>query len=161
MSTATELLAQLARGGHTLGVAESLTGGLLADAFVQVPGASAVFRGGIVAYATDMKTALLGVDEALLAAQGPVDGQVALAMAWGAARQLRADVGLATTGVAGPEPTRQPVGTVFVAAVWANKQWVVRHAFAGGRQAIRSQAVLAAIAALATICREQVAGSVR
>ncbi|WP_318241436.1 CinA family protein [Cellulomonas avistercoris] len=111
-----ELLAALARRGWTLAVAESLTGGLVTATLVEVPGASAVLRGGVVAYATDLKATLLGVDTELLAQRGAVDPDVASAMAAGARRRLGADVGLATTGVAGPDPQDgHPPGTVHVA----------------------------------------------
>ncbi len=100
----------------TIAVAESLTGGQLAAALTAVPGASAVFRGSITAYATDLKAAVLGVDGLLLDQVGAVHGEVARQMADGVRRVCRADLGLATTGVAGPEPQDgQPVGTVFVA----------------------------------------------
>jgi nicotinamide-nucleotide amidase len=103
--------------GQTVAVAESLTGGLLAAALVEVPGASAVFRGGIVAYATDLKTSLLGVPAPLLERHGAVHPEVATAMAVGVRQRLGATFGLATTGVAGPDPADgQPVGTVYIAA---------------------------------------------
>jgi nicotinamide-nucleotide amidase len=100
----------------TVAVAESLTGGQLAAVLTAVPGASAVFRGSVTAYATDLKAAILGVDGLLLDQVGAVHGEVASQMAEGVRRVCRADLGLATTGVAGPEPQDgQPVGTVFVA----------------------------------------------
>jgi nicotinamide-nucleotide amidase len=150
MASPEELLAQLARGGATLAVAESLTGGLLADAFIQVPGASAVFRGGIVAYATDLKSTLLGVAEHLLEQVGPVDPRVALQMATGVASKCQASLGLATTGVAGPTgQAGQAVGTVFVAVAgrWqgVDVAEVRRHQLSGNRAAIRTQAVQAAL----------------
>jgi nicotinamide-nucleotide amidase len=102
--------------GATVAVAESLTGGLVAGTLAGVPGISAVLRGGVVAYATDLKTSLVGVDRALLAAGGAVQAEVALAMAEGVAARLSADIGVATTGVAGPDPQDgHPAGTVFVA----------------------------------------------
>lgn len=88
--------------GQTLAVAESLTGGAVTSALVSVPGASVGLRGGVVAYATDLKSGLLGVPADLLVEHGPVHPDVALAMARGVRRLLGADVGLATTGVAGP-----------------------------------------------------------
>ena len=102
--TAADVLAALGQAGLSLAVAESLTGGLLAATLVDVPGASAVFRGGVIAYATDVKATLLGVDPALLAERGPVDPQVAAQMATGVRVRLGADVGVSTTGVAGPDP---------------------------------------------------------
>ncbi|WP_419703142.1 CinA family protein [Promicromonospora sp. NFX87] len=114
--TAPRLLAQAAARGWTIGVAESLTGGLVTAALVAVPGASRVLRGGIVAYATDLKAGLLGVDADLLAERGAVDEAVAAQMAAGIRTATGADVGLATTGVAGPDPQDgQEPGVVFVA----------------------------------------------
>jgi nicotinamide-nucleotide amidase len=102
--------------GETLAVAESLTGGLVAAEITAVPGASKALRGSVTAYATELKHQLLGVDAALLAERGAVDPQVAAQMAAGVRKALGADWGIATTGVAGPEPQDgQPVGTVFVA----------------------------------------------
>ncbi len=112
---AVELIAALTRRGQTLAVAESLTGGMLAATIVDVPGASAAFRGGLVVYATDLKASLAGVNPGLLAERGPVDPDVAAALATGARIRCGADWGVSTTGVAGP--TRQndiAVGTVFI-----------------------------------------------
>lgn len=106
----------MARSGQTLVAAESLTGGLVADAFIQVPGASHVFLAGLVTYTTSMKTSLLGVDPRLLGERGAVDPDVASAMAVGARLRTGADVAVATTGVAGPEPQDgKPVGLVYIA----------------------------------------------
>ena len=110
------VVAALRSAGLTVAVAESLTAGLVSARLADVPGASAVLRGGVVTYATDTKASVLGVDAALLAASGPVHPEVALQMARGARSLLRADVGVATTGVAGPGPQDgHPAGTVFVA----------------------------------------------
>ncbi|GAA5012016.1 hypothetical protein GCM10025734_57140 [Kitasatospora paranensis] len=107
--------AALRAQGATVAVAESLTGGLLAAALVDVPGASATFRGSVTAYATELKASVLGVDEGLLAVHGPVHPVVARQMADGVRRLLGATYGLATTGVAGPEAQDGlPVGTVHV-----------------------------------------------
>ncbi|MFD5630143.1 CinA family protein [Streptomyces sp. NPDC127072] len=115
-SEAAEVLRLLTVRGETLAVAESLTGGLVAAELTAVPGASKAFRGSVTAYATELKHELLGVDATLLAARGAVDPQVAAQMAAGARKVLGADWGIATTGVAGPDPQDgQPVGTVFVA----------------------------------------------
>jgi nicotinamide-nucleotide amidase len=100
----------------TVAVAESLTGGQLAAAITAVPGASAVFRGSVTAYATDLKASVLGVDAGLLTEVGAVHAEVARQMAVGVRRVCRADIGIATTGVAGPQPQDgRPIGTVFVA----------------------------------------------
>ena len=101
---ARQIVAALTEQRRTIAVAESLTGGLLGATITAVPGASEVFRGGVIAYATDLKAALLGVPADLLAARGAVDADVAAAMAAGVQQRLGADVGVATTGVAGPDP---------------------------------------------------------
>lgn len=116
MTAASEIVAGLRGRGQSVAVAESLTGGLVVARLVDVPGASAVVRGGVVAYATDLKQALLGVDARLLARRGPVDADVAEQMATGVRERLVADWGMATTGVAGPQAQQgHPPGTVFVA----------------------------------------------
>lgn len=106
----------------TVATAESLTGGLLAALLTETPGSSAVFRGGIVCYATDLKTSLVGVDSALLGQVGAVHPDVAAQLARGAARTCGASIGLGLTGVAGPDPQdEQQVGTVFVAISLADR----------------------------------------
>ncbi|WP_285598369.1 CinA family protein [Kineosporia sp. NBRC 101731] len=113
---AARIVSALSEQGRTLAVAESLTGGLVSASLVAVPGASAVLRGAVVAYATEVKKDVLGVDPDLLSAKGPVDPDVAAQMATGARRLLKADIGIATTGVAGPGPADgAPAGRVFVA----------------------------------------------
>lgn len=112
------LVARLTESGRTVATAESLTAGLVSAGLADVPGASAVLRGGAVTYATSTKADVLGVDEHLLRERGAVDADVAVAMARGAARLFGADIGVSTTGVAGPtEQDGQPVGTCFVAVV--------------------------------------------
>lgn len=113
---AARVLDLLVRRGETLAVAESLTGGLVAAELTSVPGASRALRGGVTAYATDVKRDVLGVDGTLLAERGAVDPEVARQMAVGVRGALAAGWGIATTGVAGPDPQDgQPVGTVYVA----------------------------------------------
>src|ERR1700745_2852794 len=85
---ATEILRRLTDTGHTVATAESLTGGLVAAALTDIPGSSVAFRGGVVAYATELKAALLGVDKTMLDAHGPVYGPVAAAMADGVRQRL-------------------------------------------------------------------------
>ncbi|MGF0116411.1 CinA family protein [Promicromonospora sp. Marseille-Q5078] len=133
--------------GWTLAAAESLTGGLVVATLVDVPGASAVVRGGVVAYATDVKASALGVDEDLLAERGPVDPDVARQMAVGVRRVVAADVGLATTGVAGPDPQDgHPPGEVYVAVSTPAGDAVRRLDLAGDRGAVRAAAVRAVLA---------------
>jgi len=113
---AATVLRLLTERGATVAVAESLTGGALAAALVDIPGASTAFRGGVVAYATELKTELLGVDPGLLAAGGPVQAEVAVAMAQAVRTRLGATYGVATTGVAGPDSLDSlPPGTAYVA----------------------------------------------
>ncbi|MGX8698678.1 MAG: competence/damage-inducible protein A [bacterium] len=111
------VFALLRARGLTLAAAESCTGGLIAKRLTDLPGVSAVFRGGAVTYATDTKASLLGVDAALLREKGAVDAQVARRMAEGARRVFGADFGVGVTGVAGPEPDENgnPVGLAYVA----------------------------------------------
>lgn len=142
----------LTERGQTVAVAESLTGGLLAASLVAVPGASAVFRGGIVAYATDLKSALLGVPASLLERHGAVHPDVAGAMAEGVRTRLDATFGLATTGVAGPDPADgQPVGTVHIAAAGPRRAERRSLSLAGDRRSIRDQTVAQSLELLQSI----------
>ncbi len=156
---AAALVARLTAQGLTVAVAESLTGGMLCARLVDVPGASAVVRGGVVAYATGLKAELLGVDAGLLAERGPVDPDVALAMAAGVRQRLSADWGMATTGVAGPDPQDGvPPGTVYVAVCGPGGSTagdpgragarVSRLVLTGDRSAVREGTVGAALALL-------------
>lgn len=145
--SAKTLVAALGRRGLTLGVAESFTGGLLQDAITDVPGSSAVFLGGIVAYHDDLKRALLGVPARLIRRHGAASGPVALAMARGVRRRLRADVGIATTGIAGPTGARpgKPVGLGFVAVATAKDARFRRRVFRGARTQVKRAAVREAL----------------
>ena len=146
MAEAAELLERLIGSGRTLGTAESLTGGMLAAAVVEVPGASRAFRGSIIAYAPDLKSRLLDVDPDLIAEVGTVDAEVARQMAKGAQRALGVDVALATTGVAGPGPAEgHPAGTVWVACATGSGVAARGAVLTGGRGAVRAGAVTAAL----------------
>jgi nicotinamide-nucleotide amidase len=135
--------------GQSVAAAESLTGGLVTARLVDAPGASAVVRGGVVAYATDLKASVLGVDPGLLGAHGAVHPEVASQMATGVRLLLGADWGLATTGVAGPDPQHgMPVGTVFVAVAGPTGGAVEHLALDGGRAAVREAAVEAVLSLL-------------
>jgi nicotinamide-nucleotide amidase len=130
-------------------VAESLTGGLVSAALTDVPGASVVVRGGVLAYATDLKAQVLGVDGELLAQVGAVDGGVAEQMASGVRSLMGATYGLATTGVAGPDQADgKPVGTVFVAVVGPGTSRVRALSLSGDRGDVRAQSVVAVLALL-------------
>jgi len=147
---AADLVARLTAAGQTVAVAESLTGGLVAAALTETAGASLVVRGGVIAYATDLKAGVLGVDEVLLARAGSVDAEVAEQMASGVRSLMGATYGLSTTGVAGPEPLEgKPVGTVYVAVVGPYSSRVKALGLSGDRAGIRAQSVLAALALLA------------
>ncbi|MGJ0387945.1 CinA family protein [Microbacterium sp. CGR1] len=160
MTSASEALEGLVSRGWTLGVAESLTGGAVASELVSVAGASAVLLGAVVAYATPLKHSLLGVDADLLATHGAVHPEVARQMADGVRRAVTvdgrpADVGVATTGIAGPEsPDGQPVGTVHIAVVTPTATVMEPHVFPGDRAEIRAQAVDAALSLLVRLVRE-------
>lgn len=146
MTDAAELLAALRRRGWSVACAESLTGGLVCAELTAVPGASATVRGGVVAYATDCKVSVLGVDPALTARVGAVDPDVADQMAEGVRRLFDAEVGIATTGVAGPDPQDgEPVGTVHVSV--ATPAGIVRRrlALGGTREEIRAETVRSAV----------------
>ncbi|HEV7192047.1 MAG TPA: CinA family protein [Jatrophihabitantaceae bacterium] len=132
----------LAGSGATVAVAESLTGGLIAAALTEPAGASATVRGGLVVYATDLKSSLAGVPPDLLAERGAVDPEVALALARGARERLDATYGIGVTGVAGPDlQDGQPVGTVFGAVAGPQDAAVRGWTLPGGRSEIRAGAV--------------------
>lgn len=154
-----EVVRLLTAAGSTLAVAESLTGGAVAAAVVDVPGASAVLRGGVVAYATDLKAELLGVPAELLAAHGAVHPDVAVAMAHGVRARLHAAWGLATTGVAGPDPQDgRPPGEYHVAVAGPGGVVRVRSsapARPATRAEVRAAARDAALALLAQAVAEQ------
>ena len=142
------LVARLRERVQTLAVAESCTGGLLANRLTNVPGASAVFVAGMITYAARAKAALLGVDEALLKEHGAVSEPVAAAMAAGARRKAGTDWALATTGEAGPESGEgKPVGTLFVALAGPDDAAPVveSHFFPTDREAFKHRASQAAL----------------
>jgi nicotinamide-nucleotide amidase len=153
---AEQVLAGLRSGGYTVAVAESLTGGLVAAALTDIPGASEVFRGGVVAYATELKALLLGVDRDMLARHGAVYAPVAAAMAAGVRTRLGATYGVATTGVAGPDPADgQPVGTAHIAVSAADDTVVRTIALTGDRHQIRRLSVEHALGLLLGRLREE------
>jgi nicotinamide-nucleotide amidase len=139
------LLKSLEERGWTLAVAESATGGLIAARLTEVPGASKVFRGGVVAYAPELKAALLGLDEAWLRGHGLVSEATAGRMAEGAADRLGAEAAIAVTGSAGPEPLEQPVGTMVVAVLTPEDLRATTLRFPGDRERVRAYATTAAL----------------
>lgn len=160
---AAQAIRLLKQGGWTIATCESITGGRIGAAFTSVPGSSAVFRGGLITYATDLKVSLAGVDAAFVAQNGVVNERTAKEMALGAAWNCRSDVGLSSTGVAGPEAQDGvPVGTVWLGlalpARWEDRIRARRLELTGDRAQIRSQTVSAALAWLNECLREPAHG---
>ena len=146
--TVAEIVLSLCRErGLRLATAESCTGGLVAARLTDIPGASDAFAGGVVAYANDVKAGSLGVPEQLIAAHGAVSAEVAAAMAAGVRERLGVDVGIAVTGVAGPDggTEAKPVGLVYlhVSAPWDERG--DEFSFPGDRAAIRTRAAVGAL----------------
>lgn len=157
---AAELIAELSRRGLRIAVAESLTGGLVVAELTRIPGASLVVTGGIVAYDTEVKRTLLGVSAELLAREGAVHPEVARQMADGVRSALAvggrwADVGVSTTGAAGPDPQDgKPPGTVYVGVAFAGEVDAIALELSGDRTAVRTATVRAALdAVLARLVR--------
>jgi nicotinamide-nucleotide amidase len=149
---AAHVVALLRQRDQTLATAESLTGGLIGAALTGVPGASLVYRGGVISYATDLKVTLAGVPTTVLERVGPVAEQTAREMALGVAERCAAHWGLATTGVAGPgRQDGHPVGEVHVAVAEIGPGAVAarRHRLRGSRAEIRERTVELALRLLA------------
>jgi nicotinamide-nucleotide amidase len=143
-----EIVLALARAlGLTIGTAESCTGGLVAERLTSIPGASDVFRGGIVAYADVVKEDELGVPADVLSQHGAVSAETAAAMARGARDRLGADVGLAVTGIAGPGggSPEKPVGLVYVHAETPDASRGVDFSYPADRESIRRRAAVAVL----------------
>lgn len=145
MSLAFKVISSLQ--GKTLVTAESCTGGMIGACLTGVPGASDVFKGGIISYCNEVKHSLLNVSDEMLDQYGAVSAPVAQAMAIGARKALNADIAVSVTGLAGPtgDEFGNPVGTVFVGyaddACCVSRKFI----FTGDRQAVRQQAVEAAL----------------
>jgi nicotinamide-nucleotide amidase len=154
---ARDLVEALARAGRTLAVAESFTGGRLADALTDVPGSSRAFVGAVVAYTNEAKRGLLDVAEGDLLLHGAASGEVALALARGARRRLGADYALATTGIAGPTGATpaKPVGLSYVAAAGPRAERVDARIHPGARPDVKRAAVDQALALLADLLRAE------
>ncbi len=146
-----EVAARLLAGGRQFVTAESCTGGWIAKACTDRPGSSQWFRGGVVVYTNELKTALLGVGPATLQEAGAVSEATAREMAVGALERLGGDVAVAVTGIAGPDggTPDKPVGTVWFAWAYRSAAGIDvrtrRHCFDGNRDEIRRQAVATAL----------------
>jgi PncC family amidohydrolase len=144
--------------GSTVSTAESLTGGRLAVWFTDVPGISETYLGGAVAYATALKTTMLGVAEEIVERHGVVSAECAQAMASGVRALTGATYGLSTTGVAGPDPQEgKPAGTVYVGLAGPGFVTSLRLELAGDRTAIQEATCEAVLGALEVRLREQTA----
>jgi PncC family amidohydrolase len=133
--------------GVTLAVAESCTGGLVADAITDVPGSSGYFAGSVVSYSNEAKERLLGVLESALAAHGAVSAQVARAMAEGARERFGSSLAASVTGIAGPDggSDAKPVGLTYVAVADADGVDVRRHVWSGDRAANKASSAAAVL----------------
>ena len=158
--SALDVIDALRGTGQTVATAESLTGGLLCATLVDVPGASEFLKGGVVAYLPESKIDVLGVDADLIERVGTVHDEVAAAMAEGAVRVMRSTWGVATTGVAGPEPSEgKPVGRVHVAVAGPDGVVTRELSLQGDRNLIREQAVDAALSLLIGTLGEETAST--
>jgi PncC family amidohydrolase len=147
--------------GVTVATAESCTGGLVAHLITEVPGSSAYFRGGLVAYADDVKQSQLGVPTAVLASHGAVSAQAAIAMADGVRERLGTDLGIGVTGVAGPDggSEAKPVGLVYVAVTGLGDPDVRRFLWPGSRTENKRSSAEAALEMLLERAAGDEAGS--
>ena len=146
----------LRAAGNTIATAESLTGGRLAVALTDMPGASETYLGGVVAYATELKASVLDVDERILEEHGVVSPECAKAMASGVRALTGATFGLATTGVAGPtEQEGKPPGTVFVGIAAPGILEAVALELSGDRHQIQDRTCREAFEALEAILRRE------
>ncbi|CAN5401729.1 CinA family protein [soil metagenome] len=155
MSTAADLIEALRTSGSTVAAAESLTGGRVCATLVDVPGASDVVLGGVVAYSAQAKVAVLGVPPELIAARGTVNADVAVAMARAALGKFGSTYAISTTGVAGPGPHEgHPEGTVFIgfATAMTAQSWAL--SLSGTREDIRHETVTHALSYLLDRVRE-------
>jgi nicotinamide-nucleotide amidase len=141
------VLERARQAGRRVGTAESCTGGLVGGRLTEIPGSSDVFVGGVICYADEVKTELLGVDPALIAAEGAVSEPVARAMATGATRVLDVDLAVAVTGIAGPGggSEAKPVGTVWLAVADRDTVQALLIRVPGDRQNVRTRSAQAAL----------------
>jgi len=150
----------LIQSSRTLAVAESCTGGMLGEALTSVSGSSGFFLGGVIAYANEVKSAMLGVSRETLETVGAVSKDVAGQMAAGARQACGADYGIGITGIAGPDggTTEKPVGLVYIGIASANTVRVLRFDFPGGREDVRRGAVTAALHMVHSLLLEESTG---
>lgn len=133
--------------GHSVSVAESCTGGLLANAFTDIPGSSKTFAGGVVCYNNDAKVQMLGVPECMLSQHGAVSAETAVAMAAGAAERFATEYALSVTGFAGPGggTSEYPVGTIFIGLHSPDGIWSKKCLFTGTRITVKRRSVNTAL----------------
>lgn len=141
------LVKKLNENNLTVSTAESCTGGLVAATIVNVSGASNVFNEGYVTYSNDAKTKLLGVNKEILNTVGAVSEETAALMAQGCAKNAGADMGISTTGIAGPDggTNDKPVGLVYIGCYYKGQTIVEKNVFSGDRHEVRKQAACRAI----------------
>lgn len=151
---------QLLQGGLRLAVAESCTGGLLSHRITRIPGSSRYFLGGAVTYANELKEDMLGIEPALLARFGAVSSETAESMAAGVRLKSRAEIGLAITGIAGPDggTSDKPVGTVFICISGEPAAQVERFRFRGDRNRVQTMAAQAGLNLLRLYLRNNYSG---
>jgi PncC family amidohydrolase len=141
MNTLSSIADRLISSRKTLCTAESCTGGLIAHTLTNIPGSSGWFKGGVIAYANEAKTAFLSVPASLIKKHGAVSPLVAKAMAQGARKRFKTDFAIATTGIAGPGggTAKKPVGLVFIAVTSVNTTVIKRFIFKGTRLQIKNK----------------------
>ena len=139
-----ELFNKLYSNGFTISVAESCTGGLICSMITDVPGSSRYFMGGVISYSNESKMEVLGVDREFIIKYGAVSEEVASRMAEGVRRIMRADIGISTTGIAGPDggTPEKPVGLCYIGISVVDKTEVGRFVFEGNRLQIKESASL-------------------
>ena len=147
MNLAEELVALMRASGMKCATAESCTGGGIGHALTAVSGSSAVYLGGVISYANSVKEQVLGVPRDVLATVGAVSEETARAMAEGVCRLLGADIGIAVTGIAGPnsDGTDKPVGLVYIAVTRKGRTVVTENHFSGDRENVRCQTIETAL----------------
>ncbi len=152
------IVSALEKGPYTIGTAESCTGGLVGKMLTDIAGISAYYKGGIISYSNEVKESCLGVSAASLVAYGAVSEAVAKEMAEGARRTLKTDIGISTTGIAGPGGATEtkPVGLVYMAVASPSGTEVFCHHFDGNRDSVREQAAKAILAHAADIVEKLV-----